>query len=225
MLLTFFFPTFCDFEVVYHEYSYIFCYVNHVVVAGTYPWVARKSLAKLDQKVLSWLAEYDDVIRDSLFNPKSTTGLETSLHLAKSNTHVEWFWITLLSTKSVQQCCYEIMAMTYSFGCLHTFCIKPVLVLQVKRFEKFLRVLPAVRSPIIELGKVFTVLLISFLLHVSGRSRKIYRTWRRRHPSNRYLACRIKCRHQLSSIKNESLCEEKRRSCFLYKVLIPAWQV
>ena len=37
-------------------------FVSHAVVSGTYPWMTAYLLHGLDQKALSWLAEYDDVI-------------------------------------------------------------------------------------------------------------------------------------------------------------------
>jgi len=41
LLASFVFPAFSVFKVVYHEYLFAICYVSHVVVSGTYPWVAR----------------------------------------------------------------------------------------------------------------------------------------------------------------------------------------
>jgi len=39
-----------------------FCYVSHVVVSGTWP-ILQWPYLRLDQKCLSRLADYDDVIR------------------------------------------------------------------------------------------------------------------------------------------------------------------
>jgi len=58
----------------------IFCYVSHAIVSGTYIiWWPEYLLPRLDQNVLSQLAEYDDVNRGPPFlalpmapNPKST---------------------------------------------------------------------------------------------------------------------------------------------------------
>jgi len=47
----------------------IFCYVSYAVVSGTHSWVGRISLPGLDQKLLSRLAEYGDVIRGHTFQP------------------------------------------------------------------------------------------------------------------------------------------------------------
>jgi len=46
----------------------IFCYVIHVVVSGIRGWPAHP-LPKLYRKVLSRLAEYDDAIKEPLFQP------------------------------------------------------------------------------------------------------------------------------------------------------------
>ena len=47
----------------------IFWYDSHAVVSGTYLWVACISLPRLDGKILSRLAEYDNVIIGPPFQP------------------------------------------------------------------------------------------------------------------------------------------------------------
>jgi len=80
---SFVFPTFSVFKVVYHEYSCIFSYVNHDVVSGLLGWLAFP-FPRLDQKVLSRLVEYSDIIKGSfsaLSRPSPT--LSPSLHVTE----------------------------------------------------------------------------------------------------------------------------------------------